>query len=151
MSSRLPAEELFQRLTIGTDLLNLLFVVDALEQGAEGLSTERRHALTLFLLGSQVYSKPQVAEAAYEELKQLKNNLSPEDPTEERPVLTSLKIEAPEADVMMRFLRAVMAQKEAGFGGDDSVLYQPSEVADPSVAARSLVEELLAQLTNVKA
>ncbi len=142
-------EELFQGLTVGIDLLNLLFAADALEKGLETLSADRRHALGMALLRNPVYSKPEQARQAYEELARLKLALEPPYPSQEDEISVGLRLVSPSADQMLRFLRAVMAQKEDGAQGSNVLCFLPKAVEAPEAATKDLVDELFRRLADV--
>jgi hypothetical protein len=137
------AEERFQSLEIGIELLNLLFAVDAL-QAETPPSPEKRHALQMFLLRSPIYSKSDLAEQAYKDLLSLMHDLtSPEN--EEVTTSVALQIEDPEAAQLLEFLRAVEKQKEASVEGR-LIRHRFPEIPEPARATRALVDRLVALL-----
>lgn len=136
-------ERRFQRLSSGIELLNLLFVVDAIES-QEQLSPEKLHAFQMALLRTSVYSQPKMAEQAYQDLLEFLGDVAPAEGTPQ--VVTSeLELEGELSMDLLRFLRAVEAQKKAAQAGS-GILYSPLSCPEPALASKQLIDELLARL-----
>lgn len=143
--TRQEAEERYQDLTYGIELLNLLFAADALVGEAE-ISAEKKQALSMFLLRSQVYSKKEAARAAYHDLEQFLEAVTPTE-GDAREVTVQLSLESRQAQELLTFLRVVGAQRQAIEDGKCCIFARPT-VGDPESATKVLVNELLQKLSG---
>ncbi len=140
-------ESRYQRLTWGIELLNLLAVADVLEASTPP-SAEKLHALQMRLVQTPIYSKTEMAEQAYQDLQDFRQDII-EPESEPKEARSETRLEG-EADQLLRFLRAVQAQRQAS-ARRESVRYLPEGCAEPAATTRSLIDQLLKKLGTLQA
>lgn len=140
-----PVEDRYQRLTWGIELLNLLSAVDLLEASTPP-SPEKLHAVQMRLVQTPIYSKSEIAERSYQDLQDFRQDIvSVEAPTKEAVSQTQF---SGQADALLRFLRAVQAQRQAS-AHQENIRYLPESCEDPAGATKALVDQLLHRLANL--